>query len=155
MRNLLCIVLLVGSLVGGVLHAPVYAQRAPGSVGIGAQAGQPGGFTAKTYGRAPWAGVFSLGTNFRDQTVAHVHLLRERPLPESALWVFWGPSLFLGLRSLDTRSRVVTGVGARVGLNFYTERIEVYLHASPRAEGLPAPDVRIGGSVGLRYYLRF
>ncbi|MGM0706371.1 MAG: hypothetical protein ACQETP_10665 [Bacteroidota bacterium] len=96
MRNLLCIVLLVGSLVGGVLHAPVYAQRAPGSVGIGAQAGQPGGFTAKTYGRAPWAGVFSLGTNFRDQTVAHAHLLREHPLPESASGCsgaracFWG-----------------------------------------------------------------
>jgi hypothetical protein len=155
MRYLLCILLVAGGLVSGVLVTSLHAQRAPGSIGVGTQAGQPGGFTVKTYGRAPWAGVFSLGTNFRDQTVAHVHLLRERDLPESALWVFWGPSLFLGLRSLDTRSRVVAGAGARVGLNFYTERIEVYLHASPRAEGLPAPDIRIGGSVGLRYYLRF
>mgnify|MGYP006275112277 FL=1 len=155
MRYLLCILLAAGGLASGVLHAPLHAQRAPGSIGGGAQAGQPGGFTVKTYGPEPWAGVFSLGTNFRDQTVAHVHLLRERDLPESALWMFWGPSLFLGLRSLDTRSRVVAGAGARIGLNFYTERIEVYLHASPRAEGLPAPDVRIGGSVGLRYYLRF
>lgn len=155
MRYLICIVLVAGGLVSGVLHAPLHAQRAPGSIGVGAQAGQPGGFTVKTYGAEPWAGVFSLGTNLRDQTVAHVHLLRERPLPESSLWMFWGPSLFLGLRSLDARSRVVTGAGARIGLNYYTERIEVYLHASPRAEALPELDLVIGGSVGLRYYLRF
>jgi len=150
MRYLLCTLLL-----GGLLLYPLHAQRAPGSVGVGAQAGQPGGFTVKTYGSAPWAGVVSLDTNFRDQTVFHGHLLRERPLPEAPLWMFWGPSLFMGLRSLDTRSRVVTGAGVRLGLNYYTERIEVYLHASPRAEVLPALDLVIGGSVGLRYYLRF
>ena len=147
---LLCIVL-----TGCLQQAPLHAQRAPGSTGIGVQAGQPGGFTVKTYGISPWAGVISLGTNFRDQTVFHGHLLRERALPESPLWIFWGPSLFAGLRSLDARSRVVAGAGMRVGLNYYTERIEVYLHASPRTEALPALAIRIGGSVGLRYYLRF
>ncbi|MES3629395.1 MAG: hypothetical protein PPP56_04435 [Longimonas sp.] len=153
MRIFLMTLLLGSSLA--FLAAPLLAQRAPGAIGIGAQAGQPGGFTAKTYVPGLWAGVLSLDTNFRDQTVFHGHLLRERPLPEAPLWWFIGPSAFAGLRDLDARSRVVTGLGARVGLNFYTERIEIYLHASPRIEALPSLQPVLGGSVGLRYYIRF
>lgn len=154
MRYVLCL-LLVGGLLLALGPPALWAQRAPGAVGIGGQAGQPGGFTVKTYRATPWASVFSFGTNFRDQTVVHAHLLRERPLPESPLWAFVGPSLSIGLRSLDARTHIVAGAGARAGVNFYTERIEVYLHASPRVEALPMLDLRMGGSVGLRYYLRF
>ncbi len=155
MRSFFSCLVVVGLLIGGLLDAaPAEAQRDTGSFGVGGQVGQPGGFTAKVYSARPWAGVLSVGTNFRDQTVLHGHVLQEHPLPESPLWVFAGPSAFLGLRSLDTRSRVVTGAGARVGLNFYRNRFEVYLHASPRFEVLPEVGLQLGTSAGLRYYFK-
>lgn len=153
MRSFLLCLVFVGLLIGGlVAPLPADAQRTTGAFGVGGQVGKPGGFTAKVYSVRPWAGVLSLDTNFRDQTVVHGHVVQEHPLPESPLWIFAGPSVFMGLRSLDTRSRVVTGAGARVGLNFYRNRFEVYLHTSPRIEMLPEVALQWGTSAGLRYY---
>jgi hypothetical protein len=140
--------------LAGLLAPGACAQREPGSWTVGPQVGRPGGLTAKLYRTAPTAydGVATVDGD--DFARLSLHRLRERPLPDSLVHVYYGPGVLVEARRLDASPDVDVGVGGKVGLNFYAERFEVFLHVTPTLRLRPAPVPGLGGSVGLRYDLR-
>ncbi len=139
--------------VGGLLSTPVLAQREPGSTTLGLQVGQPGGVTAKLYRTAPIAYDAVLTGDGDDFLRLYLHRLWERPLPESPMHVYYGPGGLIGAQRTAASLRPELGLSASLGLNFYAERFEVFLHASPILHIHPTLDPTLGGSVGLRYDL--
>ncbi|MFP4228495.1 MAG: RNA polymerase subunit sigma-54 [Salinivenus sp.] len=143
-----------GLLVLLMTSTPSYAQREVGSATFGLQVGQPGGVSGKLYRPAPIAydGLFT--TDGNDFVSFYVHRLWERPLPDSLVHLYAGPGLLLEGRSLQSDPAPQFGVSAEVGLNFFIERFEVFLHVTPAARLTPIREAEWGGSVGLRYNLR-
>jgi len=135
--------------------APTSAQRQPGSAGMGAQIGQPGGLAVKWYRPDPIAYDGVLSTDGDDFVLGHFHRLWERPLPNSPLHLYAGPGALIGAERLSQSPRLRLGLSTEVGLNFYAERFEVFLHVTPTLRFLPSRHIRVDGNVGLRYYLRF
>ena len=131
----------------------VAAQRQVGAVGTGAQAGLPGGLSLKLYRSGSIAYDVLANTDLDDRFVVYTHRLWERPLPNSPLWWYAGPGLLAGGERLADTPVPVLGASALGGLNFYRERFEVFLQILPRLQVRPEVTPRIGGSVGLRYYL--
>jgi hypothetical protein len=129
-----------------------HAQRTPDRIGIGAQAGRPSGLTAKLYRHAQLAYDLSLGWNLRDFVFVEAHRTHEWPLPDSPLHLFVGPGLFAGLDDAPRRNRALLGISGTLGLNFFRERFEVFMQATPRMRLYPATRARLGGGVGLRYF---
>ncbi len=144
--------LLLASIAFGLLAPPALAQRSPGSANVGVQIGQPAGITGKLYraGHTAYSGL--LTTDGDDFINVYVHRLHERPLPDSLVHFYAGPGLLIGAEALDEPTpRSEFGVSAQVGLNFYRERFEVFLHMTPILHFLPEMAPSVGGSVGLRY----
>lgn len=151
------------TLVASLVFCPASrAQRSPGNVTTGLQVGSPGGATVKVYrdGHTAYSGLFT--TDGDDFTTLFVHRVQERPLPDSLLHGFIGPGGFVGVRYLPDAPVPEIGISALVGLNFYSERFEVFLNLTPTLRLFPKSDgariftlrPNIGGSVGLRYHLR-
>lgn len=151
------------TLVASLLFCPrTRAQRAPGNVTTGLQVGSPGGVTAKVYraGHTAYSGLFT--TDGDDFATLFAHRVREPPLPDSLLHGFIGPGGFVGVLHLPDAPVPEVGISALLGLNFYSERFEVFLNLTPtlrlfpKRNGEPALTLRpnLGGSVGLRYHLR-
>ena len=134
---------------------PALAQRQPGARGAGFQVGRPGGLALKWYRSSPAVYDGILTTDGDDFVVGHVHRLWERPIPDSPLHLFAGPGVMIGPSRLARTPRLRLGLSGEVGLNFYAERFEVFLHVTPVLRFLPNTDVAIDGNAGLRYYLRF
>ena len=147
--------LLVGIGIGALPTVPTVAQRTTGTVNVGLQVGQPAGVTGKVY-RGPRSAYSGLLTTDGDDFVnLYVHRLHERPLPDSLVHLYGGPGLLVGAHRLD--EHVPTpglGPSVQLGLNFYAERFEVFVQATPVLRVLPSVTPEIGGSVGLRYRLR-
>ena len=135
--------------------ASAVAQREPGALGAGFQVGRPGGLALKWYRSSPAVYDGILTTDGDDFVVGHVHRLWERPIPDSPLHLFAGPGVMIGPSRLARTPRLRLGLSGEVGLNFYAERFEVFLHVTPVLRFLPNTDVAIDGNAGLRYYLRF
>lgn len=148
---LLCTFLLAFSLAA---PGEAYAQRQPGAVGAGLQVGQPSGVTLKVYrpGSGAYDGVFT--TDAEDYASVVLHRLWEHPLPDSPLHLYVGPGILLGAERLGGPVSARLGLSTEAGLNFYAERFEVFLHVTPHLRVLPTQRAQLGGSVGLRYYLR-
>jgi len=145
---------IVGALLLAALSAPsASGQRAPGSWTIGPQVGRPGGLTAKHYRASPIAYDALLTVDGDDFVRGAAHRVWERPLPDSLVHVFYGPGLSVTGRELDLDPTYRVGVGGKLGLNFYAERFEVFLHVTPILRFRPRPTLRLGGGVGLRYSL--
>jgi hypothetical protein len=139
--------------LGGLLTTPVLAQRDPGSTTLGVQVGQPGGVTVKVYRSSPIVYDAVVTGDGDDFLRLYLHRLWERPLPEPPMHVYYGPGLLVGGQRTSTTLRPELGLSSIIGLNFYAERFEVFLHASPVLQLHPALDPTLGGSVGLRYDL--
>ena len=135
--------------------SPAVAQRQPGALGAGFQVGRPGGLALKWYRSSPVAYDGIVSTDGDDFVVGHVHRLWERPLPGSPLHLFTGPGVVVGPSRLAQSPRLRLGLSGEVGLNFYAERFEVFLHVTPVLRFLPSTHVAVDGNAGLRYYLRF
>jgi len=145
---------LLGALLLAALSAPTAsAQRAPGSWTIGPQVGWPGGVTAKHYRTAPIVYDALLTIDGDDFLRGAAFRVWERPLPDSLVYVYYGPGLSATGRRLDTDAAFEVGIGGRLGLNFYAERFEVFLHVTPVLRFRPRPAPRLGAGVGLRYSL--
>lgn len=152
----LCLALLLTILAAPlVLADTAHAQREPGTVTLGVQAGSPGGLTAKGY-PAPsraYDGVFT--TDGDDFATLRTHHLWEFPLPDSTVYLFAGPGLLIEGRDLQTRdANPQFGLSGEAGLTLFIERFEVFLHVTPSVRLAPEQWPAIGGSVGLRYRLR-
>jgi hypothetical protein len=124
----------------------------PGSVGLGGQIGSPSGITLKWYegpGRAfDLFGAWDLDDFF----FLNLHMLFERPLTDSPLNLFYGPGAYIGVHERRGDDDLVVGISGNFGLNFFTERFEVFLQLTPRLNIVPDTEGRVGGGVGLRYY---
>lgn len=137
----------------GPIH-PAAAQRTSGTVNVGVQVGQPGGLTGKVYRSPRWAYSGLLTTDGDDFVDLYVHRLYERPLPDSLVHLYAGPGLLVGAQRLDEHVPAPgLGPSVQVGLNFYAERFEVFVQATPVLRVLPSVTPVLGGSVGLRYRL--
>ncbi|MFB6271277.1 MAG: RNA polymerase subunit sigma-54 [Salinibacter sp.] len=149
---LLAFVLIVG--VSLLLPPSSSAQRQSGDVGVGFQVGRPGGLALKWYrpGTIGYDAIIGIGGD--DFVTASIHRLWERPLPDSPLHYYVGPGLIVGPEGLSQTPPLHLGLSAELGLNFYAERFEVFLHVTPTLRFLPDTRVGIDGNVGLRYYLR-
>ncbi|MBB4060009.1 hypothetical protein GGP80_000661 [Salinibacter ruber] len=134
--------------------SPAVAQRQPGALGAGFQVGRPGGLALKWYRSSPVAYDGIVSTDGDDFVVGHVHRLWERPLPDSPLHLFAGPGVVVGPSRLAQSPRLRLGLSGEVGLNFYAERFEVFLHVTPVLRFLPSTQASIDANAGLRYYLR-
>jgi hypothetical protein len=138
----------------GLWASSAQAQRDVGSWTVGPQVGRPGGLTAKVYRSAPIAYDATLTVDGDDFVRAAAHRLWERPLPDSLVHVYYGPGLQATARRLDADPTVTPGVAAKLGLNFYAERFEVFLHVTPAVPVEARPVPQLGAGVGLRYDLR-
>lgn len=130
-----------------------HAQRQPGTVGMGLQVGQPSGMALKLYRPSPVAYDGVLTTDADDYVSIRLHRVWEHSLPESPLHLYVGPGIFLREERTPTSFQTHVGLSAEVGLNFYAERFEVFLHVTPTLRFLPHTAARWGQSVGLRYHL--
>lgn len=146
MAAVLCVLL-------GVMVSDAHAQRQVGAFGAGAQAGLPGGASLKLYRSNFVVYGILLNTDLDDRILVYTHRLWERPIPDSPLWIYVGPGLVTGGERLQTDPEVVSGASTLAGLNFYTGRFEVFLEVMPRLRVTPEVTPRLGGSVGLRYYI--
>ena len=145
--------LVLGVLLG-LLAASAHAQRDVGSWTLGPQVGRPGGLTAKLYRTPPVAYDATLTVDGDDFVRAAAHRLWERPLPDSLVYVYYGPGLQGTVRRLDADPTFTLGIAGKLGLNFYAERFEVFLHVTPAVPVESRPIPRLGAGVGLRYDLR-
>lgn len=136
-----------------LLAGPARAQRDPGAVTVGPQVGTPGGVTTKVYRDDGVAYESVLTTDVDDYGRLSLHRLWERPLPDSLVYVYYGPGIGLGGQDLDTGLTPEVELSIKVGFNFYAERFEVFLHATPVLRLRPNLTPRFGTSVGLRYDL--
>jgi hypothetical protein len=140
--------------LGGLLPytIPAHAQREPGSLTVGAQAGRTSGLTIKLYQR-PNTAYEALLTFDDDFAQFGLFRLRERPVPDSLVHAFYGPGVLVGERELTTGPTPEFAVGAKVGINFYAERFEVFVHVTPATRVYPDLAPAIEGGFGLRYDL--
>lgn len=137
-----------------VTFRPVFAQREPGAAGAGLQVGHPSGLAVKVY-QSRVVAYDGIVTTDADQFVAtRFHRLWESPLPDSPLHFYFGPGITVGTERLDQAPRMRFGLSAEAGLNFYSERFEVFLHVTPSFRFFPVTKAFLDGNVGLRYYLR-
>ena len=128
------------------------AQRAKGAFGIGAQAGTPTGLTLKYYARSDMGLVF-LGSWSLDRFLLFsIHTTYEYPIPDSPLRFFIGPGLDIGREGDEDNSDIRYGITVMPGLNFFTEKFEVFLQALPGIKFNKSSEFTLGGSVGLRYF---
>lgn len=145
--------LLVNALAASPTPALAQTSTPPANVGLGGQIGSPSGITLKWYD-APGRAYDVLGAwDLHDFFFVNLHMLFERPLSDSPLNFYYGPGAYIGVQDRRHRdSDLVVGISGNFGLNFFTERFEVFLQLTPRLNVAPNTNGRIGGGVGLRYY---
>ncbi len=138
-----------------------YDQHEPaGRVGIGAQVGDPTGLSLKLYRRKTSGGIFESAKAFSFLAAWDLdnffflsgHALYERPIPESPLNYYLGPGAVVGIDDRRAADDFVLGISGAFGLNFFTDRFEVFLELMPWIKLIPETDGALGGGIGLRYY---
>lgn len=155
MRGLRSILLLIVALPLGA-RAQSYVHTPPHQIGLGGLIGNPSGLTLKVYGtdRSSFMAYdFLLAYDLDRFFFFNLHGLYERPLPDSPLNYFLGPGILLGVRERRrSNNEMVLGLSANFGINFFTERFEVFLQLTPCLHLVPGTEGDLGGGIGLRYY---
>lgn len=146
------VIVLLGWTAMAASPSSLQAQRSEGRFGVGAQAGQPSGLTAKLYRHAQLAYNAAVVWNLRDVVFADLYRTHEFPLPNSPLHLLLGPGIFAGTEGPPFENAFTLGISGAFGLNFFKERFEVFVQATPRMRLYPETQARLGGSVGLRYF---
>lgn len=140
-------------LIGLAFPNPSWAQKEPGVAAIGIEIGQIGGVTGTLYRPNQSAYDALLTTDANEVFTLFLHRLRSYPFPDSEVYGYYGPGLFVGGRTLNTDPTSALGLSGRVGLKFYSERFEAFLQVTPTLRLHPSLDPSLAGSVGLRYTL--
>ncbi|WP_022835475.1 hypothetical protein [Salisaeta longa] len=153
-RFVLASVLILGL---GTLQA--HAQRTDGAFGLGAQLGDPTGFTAKIYNDAApsYDLLMAWDVSESDFFFLNVHALFEQPFTlenvNQPLEWFIGPGAYIGSRENPNESDAVLGISGSAGINWIPDpRVEVFVQLTPRINVIPETTGDIGGGVGVRYY---
>ncbi len=131
-----------------------------GRVGIGAQVGDPTGLSLKLYRRTTSGGLFESAKAFSFLAAwdldnfffLSAHALYERPIPDSPLNYYLGPGAVVGIDDRRAGDDFVLGISGAFGLNFFTDRFEVFLELTPWIKLIPETDGSLGGGIGVRYY---
>lgn len=139
-------------IAGFAIAVDIRAQDRQGNFGIGLQAGDPSGITFRLYPAPRFSYDFLVAWDLDNIFFLNVHGFWERPIPDSRLRYFLGPGGLFGVDKLDGGNDVVLGISATVGLNFYVERFEVFLQATPKLNVVPNRKGDVDGGVGLRFY---
>lgn len=126
------------------------AQDPPGPVGLGLQFGAPTGVTVKLYKRPTFAYSILVAWDLDAFFFLSTHGVVEQRFDTSPLGLFVGPGLILGIDRRDP----VLGISGQIGTNFYRERFEVFIQATPRLRLTPDVLGDWGAGIGLRYFFR-
>lgn len=130
------------------------AQEPAGDLGIGAQIGDPSGVTLKLYQQPGLAYDFLAAWDLDRFFFLNVHALHERTIPDSPLHYYLGPGAVAGFQDgPNGDNELVIGVSGQFGVDFFVEQFEVFLQLTPRLNVIPDTHGRIGGGIGLRYYI--
>lgn len=154
-RSLLTATLII--LVGLVTAQDAEAQRAPGSVGVGLQLGEPSGLSVKVYNPQSVSYDFLAAYDLNEFFYVNGHGTYEAHLGSSSnAHAFFGPGAFLGVRDNegDADDDVEAGLSATAGLSYVISRVELYARVTPRLALTPATEGDLGGGFGIRYYFR-
>ncbi|MFK7845781.1 MAG: hypothetical protein AB8G77_10795 [Rhodothermales bacterium] len=137
-----------------LIPTPAQAQigKSTGAIGIGAQAGAPTGLTLKYYARKDIGVVFLGSWSLERFLLFSMHVTYEYPIPDSPLRFFIGPGLEIGREGDEETSDIRISTTLMPGLNFFTEKFEVFLQALPGVKLIPESKITLGGAVGLRYF---
>jgi hypothetical protein len=141
-------------LSSATLSAYAQSHTPPGQTSLGGMLGDPSGVTLKVYSHTSFTAYdFLLAWDLDRFFFFNAHGLYERPLPDSPLNYFLGPGILLGVREHPRQGNdVVLGFSGNFGLNFFVERLEIFLQLMPRLHVIPETEGDIGGGVGVRYY---
>jgi hypothetical protein len=158
-RPAVVLLLLVGL---GAVPLTAQAQRAPGAVGLGVQAGEPSGVSLKFYTPEGQPAYDVLAAwSFDNFVFLNGRVLFAQPLRvdevedtvEQPVQWFIGPGAYVGVYD-DGGSEAGLGVSGTVGIDILlAEHFELYLQVTPRFELVRETEPDIGGGLGLRYYL--
>lgn len=129
------------------------AQRVPGEIGIGFQAGQPSGLSMKIYQqRTSWD--ILAAWDLDDFFFLNIHGVRDKHLNEqNTIHLFYGPGGFIGIRDRsDREDDIALGISGTLGIDFIIDKVELFGQITPRLELIEETDFDIGGGIGLRVY---
>lgn len=136
------------------------AQRTAGSVGIGAQFGQPTGLSLKVYNPNGLSPDVLLAWDLNDFFFINVHGLVERHIDSGGNFhYFIGPGVFAGIRDsnneiLEGNDNFAAGISGNFGLNVLLGTVEIYGQVTPRLELIDKTSSDIGGGLGIRFYFK-
>ena len=148
------LLLLAFAFTATIATSPALAQREPGSLGIGAQFGEPTGFNLKFYNPG-MSYDFLAAWDLDDFFYVNGHGVWERHLNQSGrAHVFFGPGAFVGFRERENEDGddTVAGISATAGLGFLFNRFELFGQVIPRLSVTPETEGDLGGGVGVRFY---
>ena len=135
----------------------LHAQRAPNSVGIGAQFGQPTGLSLKVYNPNGISTDVLAAWDLDHFFFVNVHGLVENHIGSSGkVHYFVGPGVFAGIRQNNgenvSSNDFAAGVSGNFGLNVILGIVEIYGQVTPRLELIEETSGAVGGGVGIRFY---
>ncbi|MCR9052677.1 hypothetical protein [Phaeodactylibacter xiamenensis] len=133
-------------------------DRNPGSVGIGAQFGQPTGLSVKVYNPNGMSTDILAAWDLNDFFFLNIHGLIENHIGSSGrLHYFVGPGAFAGIRDTGGESLsdqdFEAGISGNFGLNIIFGTIEVFGQVTPRLKLTDGTAGAVGGGAGIRFYL--
>ena len=144
------------------LHAQTSARelsrtRAPNSVGIGAQFGQPTGLSLKVYNPNGISTDVLAAWDLDHFFFVNVHGLVENHIGSSGkVHYFVGPGVFAGIRQNNgegvSSNDFAAGISGNFGLNVILGIVEIYGQVTPRLELIEETSGAVGGGVGIRFY---
>ena len=150
-------VLLAGLLILLTSHT-LEAQRSPGDVGIGIQAGVPTGLSIRTYNPGNMNFDLLAAWDLDDFFFVNIHGIFENHIGNSQVaHVFYGPGGFIGIRDrgsneVDGKNDVDAGISGTLGLGFMIDKFEIYGRVTPRLSLIDNTNFDLGGGVGFRFY---
>lgn len=134
------------------------AQTRVDELAVGGFIGGPkSAITVLTRGDSGGALEGMAGWDADDELYVAVHLLYDSPADGmlEPLFVFWGPGAFIETKPRRShREDLRLGASLVAGLGMRIQRIEVYLDVNPQLSIVPETEGRIGGGLGIRYFLR-
>ena len=133
-----------------------FAQRAAGSLGIGAQFGQPTGLSLKIYQPEGISTDILAAWDLDDFFFLNVYGLIERHISNSERFhYFVGPGAFVGLHDRETEEgdEFAAGISGNFDLNIILRSLEIYGQFTPRLQLIDETSGDLGGGIGIRFYL--